>query len=243
MSAETIGLVSGLLVAVSIVPYSIRTYQGKIQPNLTSWSLWSLLGLALLLTYKSSGAEASLWPAVFGFTNPTLITILLLLRRGEWTKPNRVEKACVVFGLTSLGMWLGVHSSNSHDSVRLDTARWRPPVCLVLLRSRLRIGHLRYHRTHICQLGAPALYVFWLIEYCTPTHSVSVETKRPVGGVGVTPHNRKPRASSGAGLFYLELESVKARPCCVLKPVRTGGLGVHAGVREKSHSRFGLSVR
>jgi len=111
LSAETIGLVSGLLVAVSIVPYSIRTYQGKIQPNLTSWSLWSLLGLALLLTYKSSGAEASLWPAVFGFTNPTLITILLLLRRGEWTKPNRVEKACVVFGLTSLGMWLGVHNN------------------------------------------------------------------------------------------------------------------------------------
>ena len=111
MGTETIGMISGLLVVISIVPYSIRTYQGKIQPNFTSWSLWSLLGLALLLTYKSSGAESNLWPAVFGFTNPTLITLLMLKQRGEWTKPNRVEKICVVFSLMSFGLWLGVHNN------------------------------------------------------------------------------------------------------------------------------------
>ncbi|MEK7209134.1 MAG: hypothetical protein AAB677_02655, partial [Patescibacteria group bacterium] len=82
MSAETIGLTSGLLVVASVIPYSIRTYQGKVQPNLTSWSLWTLIGLALLLTYKSSGAEANVWPAVFGFTNPLLITIIVLRRHG-----------------------------------------------------------------------------------------------------------------------------------------------------------------
>lgn len=122
MSAETIGLISGLLVVISIIPYSIRTYQGKIQPNLTSWSLWSLLGLALLLTYKSSGAEANLWPAVFGFTNPTLITLLVLKRRGEWTKPNRVEKACIVFGLMSFGLWLGVHGNKEFAQYALYLA-------------------------------------------------------------------------------------------------------------------------
>ena len=109
MNAETIGMLSGLLVVISIIPYSIRTYQGKIQPNLTSWSLWSLIGLALLLTYKSSGAEANLWPAVFGFTNPTLITLLILKRRGEWTRPNNVEKSCIAFGILSLVLWLGVY--------------------------------------------------------------------------------------------------------------------------------------
>lgn len=109
MSAETIGLTAGVLVIISVIPYSIRTYQGKIQPNLTSWSLWTLIALVLLLTYKSSGAEANVWPAVFGFINPLLITILVLRRRGEWTKPNRVEVACFVFSLLSLGLWLGVH--------------------------------------------------------------------------------------------------------------------------------------
>jgi hypothetical protein len=109
MSAETIGLTAGALVMISVIPYSIRTCQGKIQPNLTSWSLWTLIAFMLLLTYKSSGAEANVWPAVFGFTNPVLITILVLRRRGEWTKPNRVEVACLVFSLLSLGLWLGIH--------------------------------------------------------------------------------------------------------------------------------------
>lgn len=111
MSVEMIGLISGLLVIVSAIPYSIRTYQGKIQPNLTSWSLWTLIGFALLLTYKSSGAEANIWPAVFGFTNPLLITILILQRRGEWIKPNLVEITCLIFGLLSFGLWLEVRES------------------------------------------------------------------------------------------------------------------------------------
>ena len=111
MSAEMIGLISGLLVLVSIIPYSIRTYQGKIQPNLTSWSLWTLIALMLLLTYKSSGAEANIWPAVFGLANPLFITILILRQRGKWMRLNRVEIACLVFSLLSLGLWLGIRES------------------------------------------------------------------------------------------------------------------------------------
>lgn len=122
MSTETIGLVSGLLVMASVIPYSIRTRQGKVQPNLTSWSLWTLIGLVLLLTYKSSGAEANVWPAVFGFTNPLLITILVLWRRGQWTKPNRVEVICLMFGLVSLGLWLGVRENNGMSQYALYLA-------------------------------------------------------------------------------------------------------------------------
>lgn len=122
MGTETIGLLSGLLVIISVIPYSIRTCQGKIQPNLTSWSLWTLIGLVLLLTYKSSGAEANVWPAVFGFTNPLLITILVLRRHGAWTKPNRIEIACFVFGLMSLGLWVGVHESKELSQYALYLA-------------------------------------------------------------------------------------------------------------------------
>ena len=111
MSEETIGMVSGLLLIISIIPYSIRTYQGKIRPNLTSWSLWTLVGLVILLTYKSSGAEANVWPAVFGFTNPILITLLILRKQREWTKPEPIEIACLVFGLTSLGLWCVVRQN------------------------------------------------------------------------------------------------------------------------------------
>lgn len=122
MNAEIIGLVSGLLVIISAIPYSIRIYQGKIQPNLTSWSLWSFIGLALLLTYKSSGAQANIWPAVFGFISPVLITALVLRQHGDWAKPNRIEIACIVFSLLSLGLWLRVHESKELSQYALYLA-------------------------------------------------------------------------------------------------------------------------
>src|SRR3954451_2598804 len=48
-------MISGGLVICSVIPYALRTYQGKIKPNVTSWGLWTLIGATLLLTYKSSG--------------------------------------------------------------------------------------------------------------------------------------------------------------------------------------------
>ena len=101
---ETIGLLSGLIVTISVVPYAIRTFQCKIRPNLVSWSIWSILGLALLLTYRSSGATSNVWPAVFGFINPCLITALAFWR-GERKKPNKLEIICVVIGLISIILW------------------------------------------------------------------------------------------------------------------------------------------
>jgi len=93
-------------VLLSVIPYAIRTYEGKIRPVPTSWSLWSLIGLAILLTYRSSGAGANIWPAVFGFSNPTLITILSVWRGEKWKSPNLAEKLCLLFGVLSLGLWL-----------------------------------------------------------------------------------------------------------------------------------------
>lgn len=112
MNAELIGLVSGVLVAASIIPYAVRTYQRKIFPNLTTWSLWTFIGFALWLTYKSSGAEANVWPAVFGFINPLVITLLIVIRqRSRLVKPDRVEVACAVVSVASLGLWLGLRQS------------------------------------------------------------------------------------------------------------------------------------
>ena len=96
---------------ISIIPYAIRTWQGKIHPNMTSWSLWTIIGLAILLTYKSSGAQDNIWPAVFGLANPLLITAIIIKRKGIRKKLNRVEKFCLVFCLLSLAMWLVLKES------------------------------------------------------------------------------------------------------------------------------------
>jgi len=98
-------MLSGSLVFASIVPYAIRVYQKKIHPVPTSWSLWSLIGLALLLTYRSSGAQANLWPALFGFVNPTLIAILAIRQREQWKRLELWDWACFIFGVISLVAW------------------------------------------------------------------------------------------------------------------------------------------
>lgn len=112
MNTETIGQIAGLVVMVSVIPYAIRVFQRKIQPNLVSWSIWSLLGLALLLTYRSSGATSNVWPAVFGFFNPVLITVLALWR-GIRRKPERWELVCGAIGIASLVWWGFVHNEAS----------------------------------------------------------------------------------------------------------------------------------
>jgi len=109
MNKDIIGLVSGVIVIISVVPYAIRTWQAKIPPNPTSWGLWTVIGLVLLLTFYSSGAKANLWPVVFGFTNPLLIFILLLRNRAKWKKFENLEYVCLVVTLISLWMWLRMH--------------------------------------------------------------------------------------------------------------------------------------
>jgi hypothetical protein len=109
-------------VFLSIIPYGLRTYEGKIRPVPTSWSLWALIGLALLLTYKSSGADANIWPAVFGFTNPTLITILSVWRREKWKRPNVAEQLCFAFGILSLALWAFLRQDPKFSQIALGVA-------------------------------------------------------------------------------------------------------------------------
>lgn len=108
MNPEFFGHLSGGLVVLCVVPYAIRVYQNKIHPNLTSWILWVVIGLALLLTYESSGAGANIWPAFFGFTNPLLIVILATKRQGRLKKPTCSEIVCAIFCLISLLLWCQV---------------------------------------------------------------------------------------------------------------------------------------
>lgn len=112
-NTEIIGLISGIFVIISIIPYVARVCQGKIKPNIVSWSLWALIGFALLLTYKSSGAQGNIWPAVFGFTNPLLVAILVVVKKGKFGKMVRSEIYCFVIGIASLVMWFFVNENKN----------------------------------------------------------------------------------------------------------------------------------
>lgn len=127
------GALAGILVVASAVPYSIRTWQGKIVPHVGSWSLWTFIGLAILLTYRSAGAEDNLWPAIFGFTNPLLVTLIVLRNRrkdgtkpitprGMWNELTALDRVCVAFGFAALGLWLYAGHDPKLHTMSLVTA-------------------------------------------------------------------------------------------------------------------------
>lgn len=105
MNHELIGKIAGAIVVMSIIPYGIRVWQGKIVIKVTSWVLWSLIGLAILLTYKSSGAKDNIWPAVFGLTNPCLIVLLSLFKKGERNKMSRTDWYCTALSVGAIVCW------------------------------------------------------------------------------------------------------------------------------------------
>lgn len=105
MNKELIGIVSGVIVFLTLIPYAWRVYHGKIQPNLASWFLWTVIAFALLVTYWGSGAKESVWMAVVGCINPFMVTILILVKYPSKIRLNRLEQVCLAIGIASLVLW------------------------------------------------------------------------------------------------------------------------------------------
>jgi hypothetical protein len=140
LNKDLIGLISGVLVVLSAIPYIWRVWQGKIRTNVTSWTLWSFIGLTLLITFRSSGAEANIWPAVFGFTNPCLVLILSIWRQGERSKPSRSDWVCIAIAVIALVGWFFVRNDKDlaqyalYLSIVADAAAGIPTIAFLWYR-------------------------------------------------------------------------------------------------------------
>lgn len=82
---------SAIIVAFSYIPYGIRVAQGKVIPNLVSWGVFTLMGIAFLLTYDASGAGINILPAYVGLFGPLIVFIISLfkvkiekIKRNDW---------------------------------------------------------------------------------------------------------------------------------------------------------------
>lgn len=104
-NTEIIGKVAGSLVLLGAIPYAWRVWQGKIKPNIITWLLFSLIELSLLLNYKNIGAEDNIWPAIFGFTDSLIITIIAIWKRKKKIKPKKFDYYCLFFGSASIVLW------------------------------------------------------------------------------------------------------------------------------------------
>lgn len=122
MSPDTIGYISGAIVALSGIPYLYRVLQGKIQTIVTPWALWALIGFVLLITFDGVGAGKAIWPAVFGFTNPLIISYFLWKQKNEWQKPDLLQKITIFIGVLAIIIWYFVQGNQSYTSYALYIA-------------------------------------------------------------------------------------------------------------------------
>jgi len=126
------GAVSGGLVVVSGLYYFVNICRGAARPNLTTWSLWTVIGLAILVTYRSSGAKDNVWPAVFGFINPFIITGAAFYKHGKWEKLQAFELVCIVGCFVSLLLWGQLRNSKElvqfalYGAIVADFFAWLP---------------------------------------------------------------------------------------------------------------------
>ncbi len=97
------GLCAGILSFLGFAPYIISTLKGKTRPNRATWIIWTVIGVLLLLSYRSAGATHALWLSAANVIAFCVI-ILLLFKYGEggW---ETLDIACLVGAALGLLLW------------------------------------------------------------------------------------------------------------------------------------------
>ena len=108
---------SGALMTVGVIPYVIKTYKNKANPNLTSNILWCLMNITFTVTYLASGEKAeSIYGVMSGILNTLIIISLLLIKHKRTFSPNRLEKVCIFLCAVILTVWAVFHFLHLHQT-------------------------------------------------------------------------------------------------------------------------------
>jgi hypothetical protein len=100
-----LGLLAQFTLAVSIVPYTISIFRGTVKPNRISWFIWSVIGFTFWLITPDTADQVTKMLTVIFWINPTLIFMLTLFK-GEYIKPDTLEKFSLLVGLSAIVVWL-----------------------------------------------------------------------------------------------------------------------------------------
>lgn len=106
-----LGLLAQLILAVSILPYTISIFRGTVKPNRISWFIWSVIGFAFWLITPATADEVTKMLTVIFMVNPTIIFILTLFK-GEYIKPDRLEVFSLIVGLSAILIWYVFRNSS-----------------------------------------------------------------------------------------------------------------------------------
>jgi hypothetical protein len=117
--AKVYAAVSFGITTAAAFPYLAGVWRGEFQPNLNGWVLWTLIGLVMLLSYRSAGAEENILVGVVAFTNPLAVTVLVLWKRGGWATPDALEMASAFVCVSALMIWGLKHRDQRYAKLTL----------------------------------------------------------------------------------------------------------------------------
>lgn len=112
---ERLSMLSGLLILGSNIPYALRIWQGKINPSITTWILYTAIGFTMLTTFDSAFYEGEeigekLTEEIFvisGFLDSLIILILISKKQNKQKVPFPTkEKALMISVFIVLIIWL-----------------------------------------------------------------------------------------------------------------------------------------
>jgi len=99
------GILSALVVLASYPVYIVRIWQRKIVPNISSWTIFVIVSVALCLSsYSSSGAGTNSWVTLGPLIGCLAILISALIRSKE--KSIKIfDIVCLLSAILSIAFW------------------------------------------------------------------------------------------------------------------------------------------
>src|SRR5476649_2301128 len=106
---QALGFLSGLLTAISYIPYIKDILAKKTKPQRTSWFIWSIAMVIAFFSQLAQGASQSLWFTAFDAAGSVLVfTLALWFGTGGFVKRDMVVMSILSVGLA---LWFFTHNS------------------------------------------------------------------------------------------------------------------------------------
>ena len=100
------GHIAGLISILGFFPYILGVLKGKVIPNRITWTIWTIFGSILLMSYisASGGFNISAWVPICYVVGPAII-MLLSFRYGEGGH-NCIDIISFIISIISLFFWV-----------------------------------------------------------------------------------------------------------------------------------------
>src|SRR4051812_26750201 len=103
-----LGVVSGIISMLSVLPYIKDIRHGTTRPNTVSWALWVLLLLISVLAQWSAAASWSIFFLIGDLVGTASILVLCLVGYG-YKQYGTLEWSCLALALIAIVLWKLTH--------------------------------------------------------------------------------------------------------------------------------------